>query len=331
MARLAAGRVDAFVACAGFLRARASRRRRSSPPTPPPASRCSRTWATTSTPRLIAAGADEAPLYDAAVDALVRAARRRRRRPCWRPTARAGRCSTYDGLALKTGGDTLPGMVAEVCRHAPFSAPRRSPTWEALWAPVRARGEAGASVFCHRDYHAENLLWLPDRAGRGARRPARLPGRAARPPGLGPLHAAARRPPRRLAPSARTAVPGALPGRAARSSTARRSSPTTTRWAPSTSPASWASSPAWWRATASRATAPSCRGCGAIWTAAWPARPAGAAARLVRPPRSGRGARVSESARAQDRHGAGRGPRHSACARSPTTGPRRWSRSPARP
>jgi aminoglycoside/choline kinase family phosphotransferase len=27
------------------------------------------------------------------------------------------------------------------------------------------RAEAGASVFCHRDYHAENLIWLPDREG----------------------------------------------------------------------------------------------------------------------------------------------------------------------
>ena len=35
--------------------------------------------------------------------------------------------------------------------------------WEAFWAPIRARGEAGASVFCHRDYHAENLIWLPER------------------------------------------------------------------------------------------------------------------------------------------------------------------------
>ncbi len=37
--------------------------------------------------------------------------------------------------------------------------------WPALWAPVLARGQAGASVFTHRDYHAENLLWLPDRSG----------------------------------------------------------------------------------------------------------------------------------------------------------------------
>ena len=37
--------------------------------------------------------------------------------------------------------------------------------WEALWAPIRARGVAGAEVFCHRDYHAENLVWLPGRPG----------------------------------------------------------------------------------------------------------------------------------------------------------------------
>jgi N-acetylmuramate 1-kinase len=30
---------------------------------------------------------------------------------------------------------------------------------------VWLRGEAGAAVFCHRDYHAQNLLWLPEREG----------------------------------------------------------------------------------------------------------------------------------------------------------------------
>jgi MurNAc alpha-1-phosphate uridylyltransferase len=37
--------------------------------------------------------------------------------------------------------------------------------WEAIWAPIRAKGEAQATVFCHRDYHAENLIWLPEREG----------------------------------------------------------------------------------------------------------------------------------------------------------------------
>ena len=41
-------------------------------------------------------------------------------------------------------------------------------SWAAVWAPIRARLEARAEVFCHRDYHAENLIWLPDRPGAAA-------------------------------------------------------------------------------------------------------------------------------------------------------------------
>ncbi|MGV3579206.1 aminoglycoside phosphotransferase family protein, partial [Brevundimonas sp.] len=37
--------------------------------------------------------------------------------------------------------------------------------WHAAWAPIVAEGEAGASVVAHRDYHAENLIWLPERSG----------------------------------------------------------------------------------------------------------------------------------------------------------------------
>ena len=37
--------------------------------------------------------------------------------------------------------------------------------WRAAWAPIVASGAAGASVMAHRDYHAENLIWLPEREG----------------------------------------------------------------------------------------------------------------------------------------------------------------------
>ena len=37
--------------------------------------------------------------------------------------------------------------------------------WRAAWAPIVASGAAGASVMAHRDYHAENLIWLPRRNG----------------------------------------------------------------------------------------------------------------------------------------------------------------------
>ena len=37
--------------------------------------------------------------------------------------------------------------------------------WDAAWAPILDRAAAGATAFTHRDYHAENLLWLPERQG----------------------------------------------------------------------------------------------------------------------------------------------------------------------
>ena len=40
--------------------------------------------------------------------------------------------------------------------------------------------QAPPSVFVHRDYHAQNLLWLPERERRGARRADRFPGRGGR-------------------------------------------------------------------------------------------------------------------------------------------------------
>ena len=152
----------------------------------------------------------------------------------------------YDDLALKTGGLMFLEWLAEVRRAWRPSRPRRSAEWEALWAPIRARGVAGASVFCHRDYHAENLIWLPSARGAARVGHARLPGRPARPPGVGPLHAAARRPPRRLA-RARGGGAGALSRRPARGRPRGGSLPTSMPWARSTSRASWASSPAWWR------------------------------------------------------------------------------------
>jgi len=37
--------------------------------------------------------------------------------------------------------------------------------WRAAWAPIVARGAAGATVMAHRDYHAENLIRLAGRQG----------------------------------------------------------------------------------------------------------------------------------------------------------------------
>jgi N-acetylmuramate 1-kinase len=70
----------------------------------------------------------------------------------------------YDGLALKIGTDTFLEFWPRFTGSDTYPADAVA-EWNALWAPVFARGAAGASVFTHRDYHAQNLLWLPERAG----------------------------------------------------------------------------------------------------------------------------------------------------------------------
>lgn len=161
--RLAAGRVDAFAAVAGHLHAQGF-----------------------STPEVIALdaahgfavledlgddlfatvmdrGVDPRPLYEAAMD--LQAAMHAAPPP---PVLESGEARwpllTYDALALKIGLDTFIDWWPVYVGDEPYSAEAVA-EWDALWAPIRARGEAGAAVFTHRDFHAENLLWLPEREG----------------------------------------------------------------------------------------------------------------------------------------------------------------------
>lgn len=112
---------------------------------------------------LIAGGEAEAPLYEAAVDVQVQL-----QEAAPPDVLVADGASwpllTYDALALKVGTDTFLEWWPQFAQIAAFS-PDAIAEWDALWAPVFARGAAGASVFTHRDYHAQNLLWLPQRAG----------------------------------------------------------------------------------------------------------------------------------------------------------------------
>ena len=114
--------------------------------------------------RRVEAGADPQPLYAAAVDVLSRlhAAPAPDLLPV--PGTSGWPLLPYDALALKTGADLLLEWWPRFCSLPSFSAEAQA-QWSALWAPVQARGEAGAAVFTHRDYHAENLLWLDGRAG----------------------------------------------------------------------------------------------------------------------------------------------------------------------
>jgi aminoglycoside/choline kinase family phosphotransferase len=167
LARLAAGRMDAFAAAAGYLRARGL----SAPEVI--ALDVDNGLAVVEDlgdgllARLIEQGEAEAPMYLAAVEAL---ARLHEEAPPETIEGKGARWPllVYDDLALKTGADLLLEWLPRLNPGLVFDDQARA-QWEELWAPIRRRGEEGASAFAHRDYHAENLLWLPGRAG-----PARI-------------------------------------------------------------------------------------------------------------------------------------------------------------
>lgn len=162
--RLAAGRVDAFVAVAGFLNANGFSTPRVDAADAGAGLAVLEDLGDDLYAALLARGAaDETELYDAAVDALTAL---HRVRPPAVLEAGASRWPllTYDDTALKFAADLLPEWLPRFAGTASFSDAAMA-EWEAFWAPVRVRGEATAEVFCHRDYHAENLIWLPGRSG----------------------------------------------------------------------------------------------------------------------------------------------------------------------
>src|SRR5258706_7557965 len=70
----------------------------------------------------------------------------------------------YDQTALVAETDLLPEWFL------PLALGRKATGEEmtehrTLWRTARARIERGRRVFVHRDYHAQNLLWLPERDG----------------------------------------------------------------------------------------------------------------------------------------------------------------------
>lgn len=163
MARLAAGRVDAFAACAGFLRSRGL----SAPEVVALDAAQGLAVVEDFGDHLfahdLAGGADPRELYGAAIEAL---ARLHEAPPP--PRLNGGAVEwpllTYDTLALKTGADLLVEWLPRLRPEVRIGEEAHS-EWDALWGEVYLRGEARAEVFCHRDFHAENLIWLRDREG----------------------------------------------------------------------------------------------------------------------------------------------------------------------
>ncbi|MEW6017528.1 MAG: N-acetylmuramate/N-acetylglucosamine kinase AmgK [Pseudomonadota bacterium] len=163
MARLAAGRVDAFVATAGWLRGQGLSAPEIVAHQAEDGLAVLEDLGDDLYARLIEAGQDEAPLYEGAVEVLAHL-HAAPPPPVLEVDGVAWPLLTYDDLALRTGGEMFLEWWPKFAGLTPFPDEAVA-EWEALWAPIRARGEAGAEVFCHRDYHAENLLWLPKRGG----------------------------------------------------------------------------------------------------------------------------------------------------------------------
>ncbi len=163
LARLAAGRVEAFVACSAYLRGLGLSAPHIMAADPAAGFAVLEDLGDDLYANLIAAGVDETPLYDSATDVLLRL---HAEQP---PTVLEGDGSswpllTYDALALRTAGDILVEWLPRFDPRLSFSYAAIE-EWRALVGDIAARGEEGATVFCHRDFHAENLLWLPSRAG----------------------------------------------------------------------------------------------------------------------------------------------------------------------
>ena len=166
-ARLAAGRIEAFISAADYLRGRGLSAPEIIAAEPGQGLAVLEDLGDDLYARLIEAGSDETPLYQAAIDALLNL------HAAPPPRVLTGEGASwpllaYDDLALKTGADLFLEWWPKFSGLEPFSDEAKA-QWEALWAPVRARGAAGAEgsngVFAHRDYHAENLIWLPGRTG----------------------------------------------------------------------------------------------------------------------------------------------------------------------
>ena len=161
--RLAAGRVDAFIACAAHLRGLGLSAPAVVAADPAAGFAVLEDLGDDLYATVIAAGADEAPLYDSAVDVLLRL------HEAPPPAVLTGDgvswpLLAYDAVALRVASELLIEWLPRLDPRLAFGD-EAVEGWRALWAPILARGEAGASVFCHRDFHAENLIWLPTRAG----------------------------------------------------------------------------------------------------------------------------------------------------------------------
>ncbi|WP_295189330.1 N-acetylmuramate/N-acetylglucosamine kinase AmgK [uncultured Brevundimonas sp.] len=164
VARLSAGRIEAFAAVAAHLKSLGL-----SAPVIPALDAADglavlEDFGDALFARVIESGADETPLYLAAIEALAVLHDAGAPPETLHGPGGDWPLLTYDETALQGGADLFVEWLPKLDDRVRFDDAAVA-DWRAAWAPIVASGAAGATVMAHRDYHAENLIWLPGRDG----------------------------------------------------------------------------------------------------------------------------------------------------------------------
>ena len=109
---------------------------------------------------VLSQGGDERALYGAAIDALANI--HADAAPTMLPSDKP--LHAYDDVALVAETDLMTEWFMPVALGRRASETEIS-EHRALWRDTLAPLLASPSVFVHRDYHAQNLIWLPERKG----------------------------------------------------------------------------------------------------------------------------------------------------------------------
>ena len=163
VARLSAGRIEAFAAVAGHLRSLGLSAPAIVALDATAGLAVLEDFGDDLFVQAIAAGQVEETLYRSAIEALVVL------HGAPTPDVLTGPAGdwpllSYDATALQGGADLFVDWLPKLDASLAFDETAIA-DWQAAWAPIVKAGEAGASVMAHRDYHAENLIHLAGHDG----------------------------------------------------------------------------------------------------------------------------------------------------------------------
>jgi hypothetical protein len=113
---------------------------------------------------IIRDGEPETPLYAAAIEALAELHRHPAPRVMRNAQGVTAHLLPYDGLAMMAEVELLPEWFFPVAGGVDCTASARD-AYRAAWAETLRGLSAQPPVMTLRDFHAENLMWLPERQG----------------------------------------------------------------------------------------------------------------------------------------------------------------------